>query len=110
MASPMEFWGVEIKAGEPLTVEPEPNTIIHLSQAVLGETKSKGNEHVILSVKVGDKKYVLGNLSLDKFPQLSFDLVFEKEVELSHNWKNGSVYLSGYQTAVGEYPLLFHLV
>ena len=77
----------------------------------MGETKSKGNESILLSVKVGDQKFVLGNLSVDKFPQLSFDLVFEKEFELSHNWKNGSIHLCGYQTLVGEqYPSIFSLI
>lgn len=56
-------------------------------------------------VKFGDKKLVLGTLSADKFPQISFDLVFEKEFELSHNWSGGSVYFMGYRTAVQEeYP------
>ncbi|XP_048325127.1 histone deacetylase HDT1 [Ziziphus jujuba] len=99
----MEFWGVEVKAGEPLKVKPELGYVIHLSQACLGETKKdKGNDSVLLNLKVGDQKLVLGLLSLEKIPQLSFDLVFEKEFELSHNWKNGSVYFCGYQTQYGE--------
>ncbi|KAM6595392.1 hypothetical protein CsatA_005916 [Cannabis sativa] len=99
----MEFWGVEIKAGEPLKIEPDDDMVIHLSQAVLGETKSKGSETVYLNVKVGDQKFVLANLSLDKFPQVTFDLVFDQEVELSHNWKNGSIHLCGYQAPTGPY-------
>ncbi|XP_062082874.1 histone deacetylase HDT1-like [Humulus lupulus] len=93
----MEFWGVEIKAGEPLKIEPDDDMVIHLSQAVLGETKSKGGETVYLYVKIADQKFVLANLSLDKFPQVTFDLVFDQEVEVSHNWKNGSIHLCGYQ-------------
>ncbi|KAH7542037.1 hypothetical protein FEM48_Zijuj02G0030900 [Ziziphus jujuba var. spinosa] len=84
--------GVEVKAGEPLKVKPELGYVIHLSQACLGETKKdKGNDSVLLNLKVGDQKLVLGLLSLEKIPQLSFDLVFEKEFELSHNWKNGNL-------------------
>lgn len=49
-----------------------------------------------LFAKVGDQKFVLGILSLDKTPQINFNLVFEKKVELSHNWKNGSVHFLGY--------------
>ncbi|KDP34369.1 hypothetical protein JCGZ_11252 [Jatropha curcas] len=104
----MEFWGVEVKAGEPLKVKPESDSILHLSQAALGESKKeKGNESVPLFVKVDDKKLVLGTLSTENIPQISLDLVFEKEVELSHNWKNGSVYFCGYQTLMPdeeEYP------
>lgn len=73
----------------------------------MGETKKdKGNDSVVLNLKIGDQKLVLGMLSMEKFPQLSFDLVFEKEFELSHNWKNGSVHFCGYQTPFGdeEYP------
>ncbi|KAJ6985972.1 hypothetical protein D5086_018774 [Populus alba] len=94
--SSMEFWGVEVKAGEPLKVEPKDFCMIHLSQAALGESK-KGNESVPLFVKFDEKKLVLGTLSQENIPQLSFDLVFEKEFELSHNWKNGSVFFCGYQ-------------
>ena len=67
-------------------------------QATLGEIKKeKANENVTIFLKIGDQKLVLGILSGEKFPQLSFDLVFEKEFELSHNGKSGSVYCAGYQ-------------
>lgn len=58
-------------------------------------------------MKVDEQKLVLGTLSHDKFPQISFDLVFEKKFELSHNWKNGSVYFAGYRAyyAPEEYPV-----
>ncbi|KAK3408126.1 hypothetical protein EUGRSUZ_J00421 [Eucalyptus grandis] len=105
----MEFWGVEVKAGQPLKVNPGNAKILHLSQASLGECKSsKGNESVPLHVKFGDQKLVLGTLSTENFPQLAFDLVFEKEFELSHNWKSGSVYFCGYKSVVhDEYPFVF---
>ncbi|ERN12770.1 hypothetical protein AMTR_s00043p00194480 [Amborella trichopoda] len=47
-------------------------------------------------------KIVIGSLSSEKLPQLSFDLVFQKEFELSHNWKNGSIFLCGYKTIIQE--------
>ncbi|XP_044504310.1 histone deacetylase HDT1-like isoform X2 [Mangifera indica] len=99
----MEFWGVEVKAGQPLKVKPSFDNIIHLSQASLGESKKdKGHDSVPLFVKFGDQKLVLGTLITDTIPQLSFDLVFQKEFELSHNWKNGSVYFCGYQTPLPQ--------
>ncbi|KAJ9184423.1 hypothetical protein P3X46_004151 [Hevea brasiliensis] len=99
----MEFWGTEVKSGEPLVIEIGGDFILHLSQACLGEVKKdKGNESVFLYAKINDKKHVLGMLSPEKFPQISFDLVFDKDVELSHNWKNGSVYFSGYKIAQAE--------
>ncbi|KAE9461317.1 hypothetical protein C3L33_06768, partial [Rhododendron williamsianum] len=89
----MEFWGVEVKAGEPVKVTPEAGQIIHVSQAAMGEgKKGKGNDHIPLHVKIDGKKLVVGSLSGENFPQITFDLVFEKEFELSHDWKNGSVY------------------
>ncbi|KAF5727505.1 hypothetical protein HS088_TW22G01198 [Tripterygium wilfordii] len=106
MASSMEFWGVEVKAGVPLKVTPTEDAMIHVSQAALGESKKdKGKEAVPLFVKCGDQKLVIGTLSSENFPQVSFDLVFEKEFELSHNWKGGSVYFCGYQVPIPEeYP------
>lgn len=79
-------------------------------QACLGEVKKNiGNESVCLFVKVDKQKLVLGTLSSENFPQLSFDLVFEKKFELSHNWKNGSVYFTGYKACPPEqYPVTPH--
>ncbi|XVF69092.1 hypothetical protein PTKIN_Ptkin11bG0052700 [Pterospermum kingtungense] len=101
----MEFWGIEVKAGQPFKTNPGDNYVIHLSQATLGESKNKA-ESVPLYVNVNGQKLGLGNLSHQNFPQLSFDLVFDQEFELSHNWKNGSVYFLGYKTFVPEdgYP------
>ncbi|KAJ0087595.1 hypothetical protein Patl1_32366 [Pistacia atlantica] len=102
----MEFWGVEVKSGQPQKISPGDRRVVHLSQASLGEVKKdKGNGHVCLYLKVDDKKLVLGTLSTLKLPQLSFDLVLEKDFELSHNWKNGSVYFTGYKVKMDEgYP------
>ncbi|XP_022755938.1 histone deacetylase HDT1-like isoform X2 [Durio zibethinus] len=97
----MEFWGIEVKAGQPIKTDPGANYVIHLSQASLGETKNKA-ESVPLYVNANGKKLVLGTLSHQNFPQLSFDLVFDQDFELSHNWKNGSVYFLGYKTFVPE--------
>jgi hypothetical protein len=46
-------------------------------QAALGEPK-KASENVIVSVKINDKKLVLGTLSVEKHPQISCDLFFDK--------------------------------
>ncbi|MCD9561334.1 Histone deacetylase hdt1 [Datura stramonium] len=73
----MEFWGAEVKSGQPLSVQPGDDMILHLSQASLGEVKKdKGSEPVCLSVTIDGKKLVLGTLSSDKLPQQQFDLVF----------------------------------
>lgn len=95
----MLFWGVEVKSGEPLEVEPDDGYILHLSQACIGETKKDkgGKDPIHLYVNIDKKKVVLGTLSTER-PNLVFDLIFEKSFELSHNWKNGSVYFSGYRT------------
>ncbi|XVF19788.1 hypothetical protein REPUB_Repub11eG0141000 [Reevesia pubescens] len=103
----MEFWGIEVKAGQPIKTDPGANYVIHLSQASLGESKNKP-ESVPLYVNANGKKLVLGTLSHQNCPQLSFDLVFEQDFELSHNWKNGSVYFLGYKTFLPEegYPFI----
>ncbi|PIM98662.1 Histone deacetylase [Handroanthus impetiginosus] len=94
----MEFWGVEVRSGEPLKVVPGEGMVLHLSQASLGELKKeKGSESVCLFVNVNGKKLVLGTLFTDKLPQQQFDLVFDRDFELSHNLKSGSVYFYGYK-------------
>ncbi|XP_051113938.1 histone deacetylase HDT1-like isoform X2 [Andrographis paniculata] len=96
----MEFWGVEVKSGEPLNVSPGDGMVLHLSQASLGELKKeRGKESVCLFVTVDDKKLVLGTLFTEKLPQQQFDLVFDRDFEISHNWKNGSVYFYGYKAS-----------
>ncbi|XVE59511.1 hypothetical protein DITRI_Ditri05aG0051600 [Diplodiscus trichospermus] len=99
--------GIEVKAGQPIKTDPGANYVIHLSQASLGESKNKA-ESVPLYVNANGKKLVLGTLSHQNCPQLSFDLVFDQDFELSHNWKNGSIYFLGYKTYVPEegYPFI----
>ncbi|XP_008803803.2 histone deacetylase HDT2-like isoform X2 [Phoenix dactylifera] len=99
----MEFWGVEVKPGETVKCDPGQDKYLHLSQASLGELKKdKGNENVPIFVKLNDKKLVLGTLSAEKSAQISYDLVFEKEFELSHSSKNTSVFFCGYKTVVAD--------
>lgn len=83
-----------------------------LTQATLGEGKkdNKANESATIYVKFDDKKLVIGTLSADKCPQISYDLVFEKGFELSHSWKNGSVFFVGYKVASEGYPLYHQFI
>ncbi|KAI3826134.1 hypothetical protein L1987_00177 [Smallanthus sonchifolius] len=90
--------GVEVKSGQPLEVSLGEDKVLHLSQACLGEIKSnKTNESVCLHINIENKKLVLGTLNSERLPQQIFDLVIDKDFQLSHNWKNGSVYFYGYQ-------------
>ncbi|KAI8524253.1 hypothetical protein RHMOL_Rhmol13G0135900 [Rhododendron molle] len=59
----MEFWGVEVKAGEPVKVTPEAGQIIHVSQAAMGEgKKGKGNDHSLESDEEEDAHIgIMGN-------------------------------------------------
>lgn len=91
----MEFWGLEVKPGQSVKVEPEDDFFLHLSQGALGEVKK--DEKATMFVKVDDQKLAIGTLINDKFPQINFDLVFEKEFELSHTSKSSSVFFSGYK-------------
>jgi hypothetical protein len=76
-------------------------------QAALGEPK-KASENVTVSVKIDDKKMVLGTLSVEKHPQISCDLIFDKDFEISHNSKTASVFFCGYKSPVPlfEYPFI----
>ncbi|KAK1301196.1 Histone deacetylase HDT2 [Acorus calamus] len=75
----LEFWGVEVKSGESIKCAPKKKRYLHLSKACLVKPKKEKNDSVRLFVKFDDKKLVLGTLSADKCPQISYDVVFEKE-------------------------------
>ncbi|XP_039024951.1 histone deacetylase HDT1-like isoform X1 [Hibiscus syriacus] len=99
----MEFWGAEVKSGQIFEVELEDggSRILHISQVALGEVtgdkkKEKGNEDVCIYLKFNNKKFVIGTLSQEKFPQMQLDLVLHGKFELSHTWKNGGIYFTGY--------------
>ncbi|XVF76279.1 hypothetical protein PTKIN_Ptkin13bG0253500 [Pterospermum kingtungense] len=99
----MEFWGAEVKSGQNFGVELEDDgsRILHISQVALGEItgdskKEKGSDAVCIYLKFKNQKFVIGTLSHEKFPQIPLDLVLHDKFELSHNWKNGSVYFTGY--------------
>ncbi|CAL4946020.1 unnamed protein product [Urochloa decumbens] len=95
----MEFWGEEVKPGTKVSCGADEGYVIHLSQAALGETK-KGSENVVVSIKVDDKKIVLGTLSAEKHPQIMCDLIFENDFEISHSSKTTSVFLCGYKSPI----------
>lgn len=61
---------------------------------------------MVLSLKVGDQKFVLGTLNREKIPQVSLELVLDREFELSHNSKTASVHFCGYKAyyPADEYP------
>ncbi|CAH9093846.1 unnamed protein product [Cuscuta epithymum] len=91
----MAFWGVEVKPGQSLKVDADE--VIHISQASLGEVKDdNGAKNVLLRMKVGKENFVIGTLSAGERPQIMCDLYLNKEFELSHDLKSGSVYFLGY--------------
>ncbi|RZC82332.1 hypothetical protein C5167_045118 [Papaver somniferum] len=98
----MEFWGVEVKPGQSYKVAPVEEKVLHLSQSCIGEVKKGKEETVVVYAKIDNQKHVIAHLSADKFPQISHDLVFEKEFELSHSSKNGSIYFTGYMSVLGD--------
>ncbi|XP_057252192.1 histone deacetylase HDT1 [Beta vulgaris subsp. vulgaris] len=93
----MKFWGVEVKNGGPLKVQPGDGKLVHLSQACLGEVKKdKGNDYIRLYAQKNGQKFVIGMLSHERLHNLNLDLIFEDEFELSHDLKQGSVHFAGY--------------
>ncbi|SPT20983.1 unnamed protein product [Triticum aestivum] len=81
--------GLEVKPNQSVNVSPDDEHFLHLSQGALGEVKK--DDKATMFVKIGDQKLAIRTLSTDKFPQIQFDLVFEKEFELSHNSKTSSL-------------------
>ncbi|KAI3892467.1 hypothetical protein MKX03_012685, partial [Papaver bracteatum] len=91
----MEFWGIEVKPEQSYKVHATKLNVLHLSQACLGEVMEEEEEEeaeaVYVYVKVNDQKFVIGKLSSDKCPQIPLDLVFDKDLELSHSSEDGSL-------------------
>ncbi|KAL5674916.1 hypothetical protein ACJX0J_011047, partial [Zea mays] len=75
--------------------EPRYGFMLHLSHGALGESKKSDN--ALMNVKIDDQKLAIGTLSVDKNPHIQFDLVFDKEFELSHTSKTTSVFFTGYK-------------
>ncbi|KMZ61399.1 hypothetical protein ZOSMA_52G00500 [Zostera marina] len=94
----LEFWGVEVKPGKKIICQPGDEKFIHLSQAALGEVKDKSAKSVQLTVNFEGSKFVIGTLSSKSCTQIAYDVVFQKNFELSHNWNDGSVFFIGYKT------------
>ncbi|XP_076947565.1 histone deacetylase HDT1-like [Bidens hawaiensis] len=92
----MEYWGVEVKTGQSLDVKLGEGKILHLSQVSCGENKNYSYEQVCAFITINGKRLVLGTLHSDKMPQLKFDLAFDRDFQLSHNWQTGSVFFHGY--------------
>ncbi|KAI4975407.1 hypothetical protein ZWY2020_049014, partial [Hordeum vulgare] len=100
---------LEVKPNQFIKVSPEDDHFLHLSQAALGEVKK--DDKTTLFVRVdGGQKLAIGTLSIDKFPHIQFDLVFDKEFELSHNSKTTNVFFSGYNVfqPAREMNILFY--
>ncbi|RYR70508.1 hypothetical protein Ahy_A03g016995 [Arachis hypogaea] len=88
----MEFWGVEVKPGDCVKIEEleVANAYIHISQVALGEASKneKSKEPVVVYLKVGVQKLVLGTLNREEIPQIPLDLVLDQGAELSHTCKS----------------------
>ncbi|MED6155474.1 Histone deacetylase hdt1 [Stylosanthes scabra] len=97
----MEFWGVEVKPGDSVKIDQLEvfNAYIHISQVALGEAakNEKSNDPVVIYLKVGEQKLVIGTLNRVEIPQIPLDLVLDQEAELSHTGKSASVYFTGYR-------------
>eukprot|EP00850_Spirogloea_muscicola_P011878 SM000075S21967 [mRNA] locus=s75:379186:382440:+ [translate_table: standard] len=131
----MEFWGVEVKPGKGLELEPEAyvhisqgylsqvvSQLLHLvqaagthershvlftgSQAALGANPTDGERVVLQVANEGGDPVVLGTLSKGKCDQIHLDLVFDRDFRLFHTGTS-SVYFVGYTTPGALYPPLY---
>uniref|UniRef100_A0A0A9H363 Hdt102 n=1 Tax=Arundo donax TaxID=35708 RepID=A0A0A9H363_ARUDO len=103
MGSKYEHWGVVVKPGETVKCDPGRFYCV-VSQIAL--QAGKGNENVEVFVEVGGKRLLIGTLSVDRHPQYTIELVFEKEFELLHTSKTSNISVIGYKFSECErkYP------
>ncbi|KAL6549462.1 hypothetical protein OROHE_008579 [Orobanche hederae] len=90
----MEFFGIEVKSGQLFDVKLGGARYLHLDQASLGQT-DETQEPVIIYIHVNGKKLVFATLDPELLPTDLFNLSFYKDFQISHNLKNGSVYIFG---------------
>ncbi|KAL9332109.1 hypothetical protein ACSQ67_001719 [Phaseolus vulgaris] len=95
----MEFWGAEIKVGESVKVDPtEFEACIHLSRVTLGEAKKeKPNELVVVYLKVGEQKFVLGTSPRRKLLKFLRNWLWRRSLNYPTSSKNVGVHLCGYK-------------
>ncbi|WVZ67737.1 hypothetical protein U9M48_016780 [Paspalum notatum var. saurae] len=89
-----EHWGVVVRPGKTVKCDPL-EFYCHLSQIALQD--GKGNEDVRVFVKIDGKEFLIGTLSVDKYPQYTTSLVFEKEFELLHTSKSTNISALGFK-------------
>ncbi|KAJ1286729.1 hypothetical protein BS78_03G374600 [Paspalum vaginatum] len=94
-----EHWGVVVRPGKTVKCDPL-EFYCHLSQIALQD--GKGNEDVRVFVKVDGKEFLIGTLSVDKYPQYTTSLVFEKEFELLHTSKSTNISALGFKISKCE--------
>ncbi|CAM0954043.1 unnamed protein product [Alopecurus aequalis] len=97
----MQFWDIEVHPGQRVKVQIKWYYNLHISQAVLGESlDGRSDEVVRMYAKVdGEQREIaIGVLSEDRFPQVRFDLRFEKDIVLWHTSKTASVFFCGHRT------------
>ncbi|XP_076913597.1 peptidyl-prolyl cis-trans isomerase FKBP53-like isoform X2 [Bidens hawaiensis] len=99
----MAFWGVELKPGKPyLHQYDDERGRLHLSQATLGNSKSKGKAVVVCNV--GDKKPIyLCSLLPRKMETCSLNIEFEEYDQVTFSVEGPhTIHLSGF--FYGEKP------
>ncbi|XP_024012431.1 histone deacetylase HDT2-like [Eutrema salsugineum] len=96
----MEFWGLEVQAGESIKVIPNEDCRIFMSKASLDRVAvmAEGEHSAYLYVTIEEKKIVIGTLPDGNVRHISLDLHFHKEFELSHSLQSGSVHFTGHQS------------
>ncbi|CAH1439670.1 unnamed protein product [Lactuca virosa] len=94
----MEPWTVEVKSGQSYPVKLGKGKVLFLSQANLGVSKKKTNtnDYVCLQITYDNKKFVIGTLHTKRLSIQVYGLFFDKDIYISHDWKDGSVYFYGY--------------
>ncbi|KAL4564815.1 hypothetical protein LXL04_028887 [Taraxacum kok-saghyz] len=91
----MDKWVVEVKRGETFNVNLDEGKGLRLLKARFCGEEKGSKDYVYLKATVEDKIFIIGTLSEIRTVQI-LDLFFDKDTQISHNWRNGSVCFSGY--------------
>ncbi|VVA24845.1 PREDICTED: histone deacetylase [Prunus dulcis] len=109
---PREPWGVKVKSGDSVVVEAGTWEILYLTEAHLDDVKkAKGSDPIELYFTITDGELDETNVSKTIPPEsfekpCNFDEIeIAYKIELSHNWKYGSIRFTGHKCEATSFIL-----
>ncbi|CAH1447419.1 unnamed protein product [Lactuca virosa] len=99
----MSYWGIEVFNDTPLDYKVRTGRGLRISKAALVEKNKGTEEYFSVFITFNGRKVVVGNLHPQLMPIQEMNLLFDCDIQLSHNWENGTVHFSGCEEFIDDY-------